>query len=542
MRKNICKDISGFLKNNFNGQSSQLDNITRIQNLTKYIDDHLEIEQLDDLLEEIIKNENATSSFNSFIEVINIKNDKKIVAKVNKALSNQTIITLVNMFCEITEKTVNINITPNYSTIKLGDSVSMYLEEIGQYPLLNKREELILAQNYATGDKKAKQDLINCNLRLVIPIAKNFTNSGLPIEDLIQEGNIGLLKAVEKFDYRKGYKFSTYATWWIKQSIRRAITEKSRLIRLSVSQLEEYNSYLKAVEKLSLTLVHIPNDEEIAKFLNISTQKLIKIKSYPVQIASLNESISGEHSDETMEFIKNNENFEDKYLDSQLYYDLANILEELNVSDSAKLVFKRRFFCDNPDTLTAIGADLNITHEGVRQIEKKVLEKLKVVLKAQEQYPKNWRKILEKKGVLKKRKIEIDPQEKLKKVEKPLPKFNNMQNKLINLLLQYFKIYSEAEVSWSICELTQIEQMILYNALLIKNNLTDNNLNIKPEVILNRFESILITKFIISEESLKIKKRNILIKTLKNLYKSLETEKLNKVSTNELGGGINYGK
>lgn len=542
MRKNICKDIIEFLKTNFNGQSNQLENITKIQKLALFVDDYLEVEELDQLLDEIMKNQDAINSFNSLVEAISIKNDKKIVTKVNSVLNNYTVLTLINMFCEITGKEISINITPDYSTIEVSDSVSMYLKEISQYPLLNRREEIVLAQNYAMGDEKAKRDLINCNLRLVVPMAKSYLSSGVPFEDLIQDGNMGLIKAVDKFDCNKGYKFSTYATWWIKQSIRRAIANNSKIIRIPASQQEAYRLYLEAIENLSLSLNHYPSDEELAKYLNISLNKLRKIKACPVNVLSLNENITDDQGDEKMEFIKSDENLETDFSNSQMYASLLDILEDINVSDNAKYVFRRRFIDDSPGTLTEIGNELNITHERVRQLEGKVLRKMKIILEAQENYPKNWRKILEKKKVLKKPLIKQEPEIVFIPVKKQTPKFNEMQLRLIQLSLQYFKIYSETEISTSLCEMTPIEQKVLFNVLLIKNNLADSNLNINTEVILNRFEYILIKKFNLSEECLKTRKRDVLISILKNLYKSLEIEKANIVSINNLKGCINYGK
>lgn len=264
-------------------------------------------------------------------------------------------------------------------TIDLDDSVKMYLREIGTINLLNQDEEIELARRVANGDDVAKQDLINANLRLVVSIAKKYTGQGLLFLDLIQEGNTGLIRAAEKFDYTKGFKFSTYATWWIKQGITRAIADQSRTIRVPVHMVETIYKVKKVSRMLMQELGRKPSDEEVAERTDIPLENIVAIRKYSQIPLSLEMPIGDEDSSQLGDFI------EDKNLESPDSVTMRNILrEELLKSmgiltEREQMILKLRFGFDDgrPRTLEEVGRVYNVTRERIRQIEEKALRKLR---------------------------------------------------------------------------------------------------------------------------------------------------------------------
>ena len=263
-------------------------------------------------------------------------------------------------------------------TIDLDDSVKMYLREIGTINLLNQDEEIELARRLANGDDVAKQDLINANLRLVVSIAKKYTGQGLLFLDLIQEGNTGLIRAAEKFDYTKGFKFSTYATWWIKQGITRAIADQSRTIRVPVHMVETIYKVKKVSRMLMQELGRKPS-EEVAERTDIPLENIVAIRKYSQIPLSLEMPIGDEDSSQLGDFI------EDKNLESPDSVTMRNILrEELLKSmgiltEREQMILKLRFGFDDgrPRTLEEVGRVYNVTRERIRQIEEKALRKLR---------------------------------------------------------------------------------------------------------------------------------------------------------------------
>lgn len=264
-------------------------------------------------------------------------------------------------------------------TIDLDDSVKMYLREIGTIDLLNQEQEVDLARRVVEGDDEAKQELINANLRLVVSIAKKYTGQGLLFLDLIQEGNTGLIRAAEKFDYTKGFKFSTYATWWIKQGITRAIADQSRTIRVPVHMVETIYKVKKATRMLMQELGRKPTEEEISERTEIPLDNIIAIKKYSQIPLSLEMPIGDEESSQLGDFI------EDKNLDSPDNITERNILrEELMramdiLTEREQMILKLRFGFDDgrPRTLEEVGRVYNVTRERIRQIEEKALRKLR---------------------------------------------------------------------------------------------------------------------------------------------------------------------
>jgi RNA polymerase primary sigma factor len=259
------------------------------------------------------------------------------------------------------------------------DAIRSYLYEIGRIPLLTGDEEKILAKRIEKGDEEATQLLITANLRLVVSIAKKYSKSGLELLDLIQEGNIGLMRAVEKFDYTKGFKFSTYATWWIRQAITRAIADQARTIRVPVHMIETINKFNKVNNSLTTRLGRPPKDEEIAKEMDIELEKVAEIRKIKQNPTSLSTPIGEEKDSKLQDVIADDwsqspEEFATaEYLKNQL----KDILDTLQ--DRERRVLSLRFGLDDgvSRTLEEVGKEFGVTRERIRQIEAKALKKLK---------------------------------------------------------------------------------------------------------------------------------------------------------------------
>ena len=263
--------------------------------------------------------------------------------------------------------------------IAIDDPVRMYLKDIGRVPLLSEAEEKEIAQRMADGDEEAKQELTNANLRLVVSVAKRYVGRGLQFLDLIQEGNLGLIKAVDKFDYRKGYKFSTYATWWIRQAITRAIADQARTIRIPVHMVETINKLVRVNRQLLQELGREPRPDEIAEEMGYSEEKvreIIKIAQEPV---SLETPIGEEEDSHLGDFIPDEGASEPSEAASftLLQEQLVDVLSTLTPREEK--VLKLRFGIEDgrPRTLEVVGKEFNVTRERIRQIEAKALRKLK---------------------------------------------------------------------------------------------------------------------------------------------------------------------
>ena len=262
------------------------------------------------------------------------------------------------------------------------DSVRLYLREIGKIPLLSTDEEAELAKKIAEGDKKAKDKMVEANMRLVVSIAKRYSGRGLDFLDLIQEGNTGLLRAVEKFDPEKGFKYSTYATWWIRQAITRAIADQARTIRIPVHMVETINKVLRTTRKLTTELNREPTTAEIAKELDMEVDKVEYVMRIKQDIASLDASVGRDGDDEDSvlgDFVEDEERVspEDSAANQILKEQLATIISTL--SDREQKIIKMRFGIggERPHTLEEVGYEFSVTRERIRQIEAKALSKLR---------------------------------------------------------------------------------------------------------------------------------------------------------------------
>ena len=259
------------------------------------------------------------------------------------------------------------------------DAIRSYLYEIGKIPLLTAEEEVILAKRIEDGNKEAGQLLITANLRLVVSIAKKYSKSGLELLDLIQEGNIGLMRAVEKFDYHKGFKFSTYATWWIRQAITRAIADQARTIRVPVHMIETINKFNKVNSTLTTRLGRQPTDEEIAKEMDIELEKIAEIRKIKQNPSSLATPIGDEKDSKLQDILPDewSQSPEDFATSEYLKNQLKDILDSLQ--DRERRVLALRFGLTDgvTRTLEEVGREFGVTRERIRQIEAKALKKLK---------------------------------------------------------------------------------------------------------------------------------------------------------------------
>jgi RNA polymerase primary sigma factor len=260
------------------------------------------------------------------------------------------------------------------------DSVRLYLREIGKIPLLNAEEELELAHRVVSGDKRAKDKMAEANMRLVVSIAKRYVGRGLDLLDLIQEGNTGLLRAVEKFDPDKGFKFSTYATWWIRQAITRAIADQARTIRIPVHMVETINKLLRTQRRLTQELNREPTNEEIAKEMEIEVEKVEHIMKIKQDIHSLDQSVRDDEEDSVLgDFVEDEDTIspEESAATQLLKEQVKDLLSSL--SEREQKIIRLRFGLEDgkSHTLEEVGQEFSVTRERIRQIEAKALAKLR---------------------------------------------------------------------------------------------------------------------------------------------------------------------
>lgn len=318
----------------------------------------------------------------------NIIQDKTVIASMDKiGLSPEEIDDFYN---RIKQKGLSVESSEDDEAMEVAvsldnfdsvtdDSVKMYLKDIGNVELLTREKETELAIKMAEGDVTAKEKLCEANLRLVVALAKNYLGRGMQLLDLIQEGNLGLMKAVEKFDYTKGFKFSTYATWWIKQSITRAIADQARTIRIPVHMVETINKTRRVSRQLLQTLGREPSTAEIAEAMNVPEEKVIEIQKIAQDPVSLENPIGEEDDSHLGDFIEDTtaasptEKAEAKMLRDQL----LQVLDTLTPRENQVLRERYGLNDSHPKTLEEVGRKFNVTRERIRQIEAKALRKLR---------------------------------------------------------------------------------------------------------------------------------------------------------------------
>ena len=274
-----------------------------------------------------------------------------------------------------------LDLKPDMTT----DSLQLFLKDIGKVRLLTAQEEVDLAKRIERGDLDAKQKMVESNLRLVVSIAKNYRNQGLPFLDLIQEGTLGLVRAAEKFDYRKGFKFSTYATWWIRQAIARALADKARTIRIPVHVVEKLNKIGRAERKLVTELGREPTPDEIADVTGIDPEEVDQIKRSAQAPVSLEKPVGDEEESEFGQFIADEkaESPFDRAADLLTKEALREALENLSYRERRVLELRYGLGGEHPRTLDEVGRTFNVTRERIRQIENQSLKKLQSLAEAQ---------------------------------------------------------------------------------------------------------------------------------------------------------------
>ncbi len=287
---------------------------------------------------------------------------------------------------EIINSVEDPKVQESLASVNSDDSVKIYLQQIGKIPLLSSEQELDLAKKiYESQDEFSKNLLVNANLRLVVSIAKKYIGRGLSFLDLIQEGNLGLMKAAGRFDYTKGYKFSTYATWWIQQSITRAIADKARIIRLPIHMIESLGKIRRATIDLTTELGHTPTKQEIAYRLGISVNKLTSIiKSAQSTISMETPANSSEDSSKIADFIVDDSTItpDGRVSQENLFEDIRKMLNQLSPKERDVLIL--RYGLDNngtKKTLDEIGSQYGVSRERIRQIENRAIAKLKKLCK-----------------------------------------------------------------------------------------------------------------------------------------------------------------
>ena len=312
---------------------------------------------------------------------------EEIEAKIEKMHLNLGEEENAELYKAMDEANINIvDIAPNtldlakgIADVSIDDPVKMYLKDIGKVPLLSGEEEARLAQLMQEGDEDAKQKLSEANLRLVVSIAKRYVGRGMQFLDLIQEGNLGLMKAVDKFDYTKGFKFSTYATWWIRQAITRAIADQARTIRIPVHMVETINRQVRVSRSLLQQLGREPTPEEIANEMGVPEEKVIEIQKIAQDPVSLETPIGEEEDSQLVDFIEDDKTVapSDVAAYAVLKEQMLSVLHKLTPRE--EMVLRLRYGIDDgrPRTLEEVGKEFNVTRERIRQIEAKALRKLR---------------------------------------------------------------------------------------------------------------------------------------------------------------------
>ncbi|MCC8073541.1 MAG: RNA polymerase sigma factor RpoD [Clostridiales bacterium] len=331
---------------------------------------HLSTQEIDNLIVELDMDVDELEKFNEQLDAANVSIIDDFTAEALDGISLEVDLPKETDAAE----TVAVN-----DNAAMDDPVKVYLKEIGRVPLLTPEEEIELAIRISDNDEEAKKRLAEANLRLVVSIAKRYVGRGMQFLDLIQEGNLGLIKAVDKFDYTKGFKFSTYATWWIRQAITRAIADQARTIRIPVHMVETINKVKKANSQLLHQNGREPTPDEIAEYLNISVEKVREILRVAQEPVSLEIPIGEEEDSHLADFIPDDEALapDDAASMSLLKEQLSEVLKTLTPREEKVLSLRFGLDDGNPKTLEEVGKEFNVTRERIRQIEAKALRKLR---------------------------------------------------------------------------------------------------------------------------------------------------------------------
>ena len=387
IKENLAKQpitiINNYLNKILKEKTFSNKELSLLNHLTNFLEKYDYIPPPDVIIEIIETNTDIEEN----LEAITTKYKEQITSKnLKKVTTNEIIISIIEIYCMLNHinlkeenlETSNLKEIENEKETESIDSIKLYFKEIGKIPLLTKEEELQLAYEIQKGNVKAKEKFIESNLRLVANIAKKYTNRGLAFMDLIQEGNIGLIKAVEKFDVNKGYKFSTYATWWIRQAITYAITNQVRAIRIPVHTVETINKLSKYQGQLALELNREPTLEEIAKEMNLSLKKIKELKELQNDVISINQLVNSTENEgkELEDFISSKElSTEEIATKNIMQTEIKKLLENCSLTKQEIEVLELRFK-DKPLTFREIGKQLNLSLTKVYRIEKTALNKI----------------------------------------------------------------------------------------------------------------------------------------------------------------------
>lgn len=354
-----------------NTQAKFDERLKELLNVAKKKKNVLEYQEISDFFTDMALEE---EQFDKILETLELNNvDVLRITEEDEVDDEEIILTEED---EVDVENIDLSVPDG---ISIEDPVRMYLKEIGKVPLLSAEEEIELAKKMETGDEEAKKRLAEANLRLVVSIAKRYVGRGMLFLDLIQEGNLGLIKAVEKFDYRKGYKFSTYATWWIRQAITRAIADQARTIRIPVHMVETINKLIRVSRQLLQELGREPQPEEIAEEMNMQVDRVREILKISQEPVSLETPIGEEEDSHLGDFIQD-DNVPvpaDAAAFTLLKEQLVEVLGTL--TEREQKVLRLRFGLDDgrARTLEEVGKEFNVTRERIRQIEAKALRKLR---------------------------------------------------------------------------------------------------------------------------------------------------------------------
>lgn len=376
----VVKVVSNYIEEKFSKGPAYKTALTNLKNLSDFFDTYNYYPSQDEIIGLINSNELLNNNLSLFFN----QNKEKIVnGRVDEVVGSNTFISIVETYCMLNHIEIKEEDFEDPFKSNLPDDLRAYMLEIGKIPLLTDEEEMELGRRILMGDKEAQNTLVEHNLRLVVSIAKRFLGRGLPFLDLIQEGNIGLITAAERFDVTKGNKFSTYATWWIRQSVSRGVADKGRTIRIPVHLYEKLGNYELTKRRLRSELMREPTDEEVAEEMNLPESKIVEYRKIQQEPVSLNDLVGGgpkgDGDDTELEyFIPSDEDVEETVGQSMLKEEIEKLFIEAGLDRRAIEVIKLRMGTDTgkPMTLEAIGKMYNVTRERVRQIEARALKRL----------------------------------------------------------------------------------------------------------------------------------------------------------------------
>lgn len=471
------KVVSNFIKKNIKPQNKYQDNIISFEKIVNFFHDFNFFPPPNLLIELIDKNDTLNKILQDVVE-----NNLEILQKydIDSKFSDDISKNFIELYClknnieikkddDIQEEDYTEFITDITNTVYTDDSVKMYLQEIHK-PILTKEQEKSLALRIRNGDEKAKELFIERNLRLVIKVARKYTGHGISFLDLIQEGNLGLIKAVDKFDVTKGYKFSTYATCWIRQSIQRSLGDKSRNIRLPVHLYEKVKKYELLKKELSLKFNREPTFEELSKKMRVSIDTIYKYERLEHDTISLN-MIVGDEDSELEDFISlSTESIDNQFIEENLKDVIENLLKNSNLTTKEIDILKLRFGIgtNDPKTLEETGKIYGVSRERIRQIQEKALKKIRRSYNVKElaiymDNPKEAKKNIDRyrlkyqQQALQKIKLKDRKESELKMEKQEKTKRKSKDN-----LYEYFSDYSKPEVSKVISRLDEDELELLH--------------------------------------------------------------------------------